>query len=68
MDTQPSPAALRDRKMHELRLFIVTMKQSRDEVSIAYNDGILEGRLSELKDLGILSEEDVSILQAEASL
>ncbi|WP_259641261.1 hypothetical protein [Pseudomonas cannabina] len=44
------------------------MKQSRDEVSIAYNDGILEGRLSELKDLGILSEEDVSILQAEASL
>ncbi|NWD57491.1 hypothetical protein HX878_22460 [Pseudomonas veronii] len=68
MNTQPSPAAIRDRKMQELRKLIVTMKQSRDEVSFAYNDGVLEGRLSELKDLGILSEEDISTLEAEASL
>lgn len=68
MNTQPANVAIRDRKMQELRKLIVRMKQSRDDVSIAYNDGIIEGRLSELKDLGILSDEDVSTLEAEASL
>jgi hypothetical protein len=67
MRPYPVDAEIRDRKMQEIRRFIERMKQSRDEVSIAYNDGLLEGRLSELKDLGIFSEEDVLALESEAS-
>nr|WP_314560197.1 hypothetical protein [uncultured Pseudomonas sp.] len=51
----------------ELRKFIERMKQSRDEVSIAYNDGLLEGRLIELKDLGVLSADDVVAMETEAA-
>lgn len=66
MTTTPTDAEIRERKMHDIRKLIDRMKQSRDEVSIAYNEGLLEGRLSELKDLGILSEEDVLTLESEA--
>lgn len=58
---------IRDRKIQELRKFIEHMKQSRDEVSIAYNEGLFEGRLSELKDLGVLSADDVLALETEAA-
>lgn len=67
MSKQTFPAAIRDQKMQELRMLIETMKQSRDELSLAYNEGLLEGRLSELASLGVLCEEDVSALEAEAS-
>ena len=67
MKTTFADGEIRDRKMQELRKFIERMKQSRDEVSIAYNDGLLEGRLSELKDLGILSADDVLVLETEAA-
>lgn len=66
MNTYSADAEIRDRKMQEIRKFIERMKQSRDEVSIAYNEGLLEGRLHELKDLGILSGEDVKALESEA--
>lgn len=58
---------IRDRKIQELRKFIEHMKQSRDEVSFAYNEGLFEGRLSELKDLGVLSTDDVLALETEAA-
>jgi hypothetical protein len=58
---------IRDRKLQELRTLIELMKQSRDEVSIAYNEGLFEGRLIELKDLGVLSADDVLTLEAEAA-
>lgn len=67
MKTNFADGEVRDRKMQELRKFIERMKQSRDEVSIAYNEGLLEGRLSELKDLGVLSDDDVLALEAEAA-
>ena len=67
MKTNFADGEIRDRKMQELRKFIERMKQSRDEVSIAYNDGLLEGRLSELKDLGVLSDDDVLALETEAA-
>ena len=57
-------SGLRDRKMQEIRKLIEHGKQSRDADSVAYNDGILEGRLSELKDLGVLSADDVATLEA----
>lgn len=66
METNFDDGEVRDRKMQELRKFIERMKQSRDEVSIAYNDGLLEGRLTELKDLGVLSADDVLALETEA--
>ncbi|MGO4801026.1 hypothetical protein ACEN2T_17250 [Pseudomonas sp. W22_MBD1_FP4] len=65
MDTNTVAAEIRDRKMQEIRTLIERNKQSRDEVSIAYNEGLLEGRLFELKDLGVLSEEDVLLLEME---
>lgn len=67
MKTTFADGEIRDRKMQELRKFIERMKQSRDEVSIAYNDGLLEGRLTELKDLGVLSTDDVLALETEAA-
>jgi len=67
MKTNHLDSEIRDRKMQELRKFIERMKQSRDEVSIAYNEGLLEGRLSELKDLGVLSDDDVLALEAESA-
>lgn len=67
MKTTIADGEIRDRKMQELREFIEHMKQSRDEVSIAYNDGLLEGRLTELKDLGVLSADDVLTLETEAA-
>lgn len=67
MKTNFADGEMRDRKMQELRKFIEGMKQSRDEVSIAYNEGLLEGRLSELKDLGVLSGDDVLALETEAT-
>lgn len=66
METNIDDGEVRDRKMQELRKFIERMKQSRDEVSIAYNEGLLEGRLTELKDLGVLSSDDVLALETEA--
>lgn len=66
MQSSPLNSEIRDRKMQELRKFIEGMKRSRDKVSIAYNEGLLEGRLVELKDLGILSIDDVQALEAEA--
>lgn len=65
MKTNTVAAETRDRKFQEIRKLIEHKKQSRDEVSIAYNDGLLEGRLIELKDLGVFSEEDVLALEAE---
>ena len=59
MKTPFADGEIRARKMQDLRKFIERMKQSRDEVSIAYNDGLFEGRLTELKDLGVLSTDDV---------
>jgi hypothetical protein len=67
MNTISAYGEIRDRKMQELRKFIERMKQSRDEVSIAYNDGVLEGRLIELKDLGVLSADDVTAIETEAA-
>ncbi|WP_116892944.1 hypothetical protein [Pseudomonas savastanoi] len=67
MKTTFGDGEIRDRKMQELRKFIERMKQSRDEVSIAYNDGVLEGRLTELKDLGVLSVDDVVAIETEAA-
>jgi len=67
MKTNHLDSEIRDRKMQELRKFIERMKQSSDEVSIAYNEGLLEGRLSELKDLGVLSDDDVLALEAESA-
>ncbi|MGP5108967.1 MULTISPECIES: hypothetical protein [Pseudomonas] len=67
MKTNIDNGAVRDRKMQELRTFIAHMKRSRDEVSIAYNEGLLEGRLIELKDLGVLSADDVLALEIEAA-
>ena len=67
MKTTFDDGEVRGRKMQELRKFIERMKQSRDEVSIAYNEGLLEGRLTELKDLGVLSADDVLALETEAA-
>lgn len=66
MNTPTADAGIRDKKMQEIRKLIERMKQSRGVESIAYNEGLLEGRLTELKDLGILSEEDVLALESEA--
>ena len=67
MKTTFADGEIRARKMQDLRKFIERMKQSRDEVSIAYNDGLFEGRLTELKDLGVLSADDVLALEIEAA-
>ncbi|MBI6557113.1 hypothetical protein JC795_17630 [Pseudomonas veronii] len=67
MKTTFADGEIRARKMQDLRKFIERMKQSRDEVSIAYNDGLFEGRLTELKDLGVLSADDVLALETEAA-
>lgn len=67
LKTNIDNGAVRDRKIQELRTFIAHMKRSRDEVSIAYNEGLLEGRLIELKDLGVLSADDVLALETEAA-
>lgn len=67
MKTRLTDGEIRDSKILELRKFIERMKQSRDEVSIAYNEGIFEGRLLELKDLGVLSPKDVQELETEAA-
>lgn len=67
MKTTFADGEIRARKMQDLRKFIERMKQSRDEVSIAYNDGLFEGRLTELKDLGVLSTDDVLALETEAA-
>lgn len=67
MKTTFADGEIRARKMQDLRQFIERMKQSRDEVSIAYNDGLFEGRLTELKDLGVLSADDVLALETEAA-
>lgn len=67
MKTNFADGEIRVRKMQDLRKFIERMKQSRDEVSIAYNDGLFEGRLTELKDLGVLSADDVLALETEAA-
>lgn len=57
----------RDDKMTELRSTIEHMKTMRDEYSIAYNEGLIDGRLKELRALGILSEEDVSTIEGEVA-
>ena len=67
MKTTFADGEIRARKMQDLRKFIERMKQYRDEVSIAYNDGLFEGRLTELKDLGVLSADDVLALETEAA-
>lgn len=67
MKTNIDDGSIRDTKMQDLRTLIAHMKQSRDEVSIAYNEGLLEGRLKELKDLGVLSADDVAALETEAA-
>ncbi|WP_410480369.1 hypothetical protein [Pseudomonas sp. DCA-1] len=53
--------------MTELRDLIEHMKTMRDGYSVAYNEGLIDGRLKELSGLGILSEEDVSTIEAEVA-
>jgi hypothetical protein len=57
----------RDEKMTELRSLIEHMKTMREEYSVAYYEGFIDGRLKELRALGILSEEDVSTIEGEVA-